>query len=40
MDSYNIKQLHGEVGDKNHCQNYYTYGQLGLNINAGGYRVN
>jgi hypothetical protein len=40
MDSYSVKQIHGEIGDKNHCENYYSYGQLGLEINAGGYRVN
>lgn len=40
MDSYSINQLHGEIGNTDHCGSYYTYGALGLTQTVGGYRVN
>ena len=40
MDSYSINQVHGEVGNTEHCGDYYTYGSMGLTQTSGGYRVN
>ena len=40
MDSYSVKQLHGEIGTTNYCGSYFTYGSLGLSQTSGGYRVN
>lgn len=40
MDSYSVNQMHGEIGNIDHCGSYYTYGSLGLTQTSGGYRVN
>ena len=40
MDSFSVKQLHGEVDKVSHCSEYYTYGSLGVGQTVGGYRVN
>jgi len=40
MDSYSVKQIHGEINNRNRCDNTYTYGSLGLTQTIGGYRVN
>ncbi len=31
--------MQGNVHNNYHCENYYTYGQLGVSMNSGGYRV-
>jgi len=40
MDSFSVKQMHGEVDNTDHCSSYYTYGSVGLTQTVGGYRVN
>lgn len=40
MDAYSVNQLHGEIGNVDHCGSYYTYGSVGLTQTLGGYRVN
>lgn len=39
LDFFSLKQMHGQVDNSKHCDNYSTYGQLGATQTVGGYRV-